>query len=194
MTDIPIYTVAESEAYERGHREALADFLSSVGEDDPVYQQGQRDERERIVAYLRDVTQHPSEEAGAWAYGFAEVIEQGAFNGADKTSSTDAASLLSAAPSLPTSVAPAGEGYGAVSATLTPWDMRVLVEMLQSARALVESEDFDGFALGRATGRAEARDAIPDNDHRTDLDIDDYDTATEYGLAIAKAAIDALNH
>ena len=36
------------------------------------------------------------------------------------------------------------------------------------------------------------RDAIPDNDHRTDLDINDYDTATEYGLAIAKAAIDAL--
>lgn len=37
-----------------------------------------------------------------------------------------------------------------------------------------------------------ARNAIPDNDHRTDLDINDYDTATEYGLAIAKAAIDAL--
>ena len=37
-----------------------------------------------------------------------------------------------------------------------------------------------------------AREAIPDNDHRTDLDINDYDTATEYGLAIAKAAIDAL--
>ena len=37
-----------------------------------------------------------------------------------------------------------------------------------------------------------AREAIPDNDHRTDLDINDYDTATEYGLAIAKAAIGAL--
>lgn len=65
----------------------------------------------------------------------------------------------SAEPVLPTSVASAGEGYGAHNAALTPWDMRVLVEMLQSARALVESEDFDGFALGRATGRAEAWDA-----------------------------------
>jgi hypothetical protein len=50
--------------------------------DPAAYEQGQRDERERIVAYLRDVTQHPSEEAGAWAYGFAEVVETGAFNGA----------------------------------------------------------------------------------------------------------------
>jgi flagellar biosynthesis/type III secretory pathway protein FliH len=43
-----------------------------------------------------------------------------------------------------------------------------------------------------AAGVKAARDAIPDNDHRTDLDINDYDTATEYGLAIAKAAIDSL--
>jgi hypothetical protein len=30
----------------------------------------------------------------------------------------------------------------------------------ERARALVESEDFDGFTLGRATGRAEERDRI----------------------------------
>lgn len=47
-------------------------------------------------------------------------------------------------------------------------------------------------ADGIAEGVKAARNAIPDNDHRTDLDINDYDTATEYGLAIAKAAIDAL--
>ena len=47
------------------------------------YHAGVKAAREQIVAYLRDETQHPSIEAGAWAYGFAEVIEQGAFNGAD---------------------------------------------------------------------------------------------------------------
>ena len=55
-----------------------------------AYAEGQRRgvkaAREQIVAYLRDETQHPSIEAGAWAYGFAEVIEQGAFNGAAETS------------------------------------------------------------------------------------------------------------
>jgi len=40
-----------------------------------AYEQGQRDERARIGAYLRDETQHPSIEAGMWAYGFAEVID-----------------------------------------------------------------------------------------------------------------------
>ena len=44
--------------------------------------EGQRDERERIVTYLRDNKQMPSSEARAWAYGFAEVVETGAFNGA----------------------------------------------------------------------------------------------------------------
>lgn len=44
--------------------------------------EGQRDERERIVTYLRDNKQMPSSEAQAWAYGFAEVVETGAFNGA----------------------------------------------------------------------------------------------------------------
>lgn len=75
--------------------------------------------RAEAVTYLRDETQHPSIEAGAWAYGFAEVIESDSFNGAAQTSSTDAASLLSAAPSLPTSVAPAGEDYGALIGRMT---------------------------------------------------------------------------
>ena len=44
-------------------------------------EQGQRDALALVVAYLRDETQHPSIEAGAWAYGFAEVIEQRMFNG-----------------------------------------------------------------------------------------------------------------
>jgi hypothetical protein len=78
----------------------------------------------------------------------------------DIKTSLSAAGDDSATAELPTSVASAGEGYGAHNGALTPWDMRVLVEMLQSARALVESEDFDGFALGRATGRAEERDRI----------------------------------
>ena len=43
------------------------------------YEQGQRDALALAVAYLRDETQHPSIEAGAWAYGFAEVIEQRMF-------------------------------------------------------------------------------------------------------------------
>ena len=68
------------------------------------------------------------------------------------------------------------------------------------AAARIEWEMTNGpafdFARGQSVGFTDgvkaARDAIPDNDHRTDLDIDDYDTATEYGLAIAKAAIDAL--
>ena len=47
-----------------------------------AFSQGQRDERERIVTYLRDNKQMPSSEAQAWAYGFAEVVETGAFNGA----------------------------------------------------------------------------------------------------------------
>lgn len=51
--------------------------------DDDKFAAGVKAAREQIVAYLRDETQHPSIEAGAWAYGFAEVIEQGAFNGAD---------------------------------------------------------------------------------------------------------------
>lgn len=46
------------------------------------YARGQRDERDRIVTYLRDNKQMPSSEAQAWAYGFAEVVETGAFNGA----------------------------------------------------------------------------------------------------------------
>jgi len=50
---------------------------------DEAFAAGVKAAREQIVAYLRDETQHPSIEAGAWAYGFAEVIEQGAFNGAD---------------------------------------------------------------------------------------------------------------
>ena len=45
--------------------------------------------REQIVAYLRDETQHPSIEAGAWAYSFTEVIEQGSFNGTAETSEED---------------------------------------------------------------------------------------------------------
>jgi hypothetical protein len=45
------------------------------------YEQGQRDALALAVAYLRDETQHPTIEAGAWAYGFAEVIEQRMFNG-----------------------------------------------------------------------------------------------------------------
>ena len=43
------------------------------------YEEGQRDALALAVAYLRDETQHPSIEAGAWAYGFAEVIEQRMF-------------------------------------------------------------------------------------------------------------------
>jgi hypothetical protein len=46
-----------------------------------AYEQGQGDALALAVAYLRDETQHPSIEARAWAYGFAEVIEQRMFNG-----------------------------------------------------------------------------------------------------------------
>jgi hypothetical protein len=70
------HVAAEQAAREEGYASGRRD-----GYDQGV-EQGQRDEREKIVAYLRDETQHPSTEAGAWAYGFAEVIEQGAFNGA----------------------------------------------------------------------------------------------------------------
>jgi flagellar biosynthesis/type III secretory pathway protein FliH len=86
---------AEAQAYRNGYARELTEREAAVaatreegyasgrrdGYDQGV-EQGQRDEREKIVAYLRDETQHPSTEAGAWAYGFAEVIEQGAFNGA----------------------------------------------------------------------------------------------------------------
>jgi len=37
------WAAAMDAATEQAHRDALADFLSSVGEDDPVYQQGRRD-------------------------------------------------------------------------------------------------------------------------------------------------------
>jgi hypothetical protein len=70
---------AREEGYASGRRDGY----------DQGVEQGQRDARERIVAYLRDETQHPSVEAGAWAYGFAEVIEQGAFNGAAKGDSDE---------------------------------------------------------------------------------------------------------
>lgn len=72
-----------------------------------------------------------------------------------------------------------------------PWvgyadHVAALAEVRQPGRVRLAIED------ARAEALREARDAIPANDHRTDLDINDYDTATEYGLAIARAAIDAL--
>ena len=65
---------ARADAEQRVSEAILLEYATNMPT--RTYEQGQRDERERIVAYLRDVTQHPSEEAGAWAYGFAEVIEQ----------------------------------------------------------------------------------------------------------------------
>jgi hypothetical protein len=77
------HVAAVAAAEQRGREAQWADESSTYREHrQDGYEQGQRDEREKIVAYLRDETQHPSTEAGAWAYGFAEVIEQGAFNGA----------------------------------------------------------------------------------------------------------------
>jgi len=166
-------------------REALADFLTSIDDDDPVYLRGRADAlteaREAVVSRHALLSR---EDRYDNAGGFTDALTA---IDALATSSTDTASLLSAVPSPPTSVAPAGEDYGAHNAALTPWDMRVLVEMLQSARALVESEDFDGFALGRATGRAEARDAVAA--HAADSRCcDGYEMTADHALA----AIDAL--
>lgn len=68
FSDLPALLAAARED-ERGYAKQTSTAIMA-------YEEGRRDERDRIVAYLRDVTQHPSEEAGAWAYGFAEVIEQ----------------------------------------------------------------------------------------------------------------------
>lgn len=80
---------------ERQHAKALADMeqahaaaLAAERERsydlgyESGYEWGIADERAWVVGYLRDGKQMPSAEAQAWAHGFAEVIEQGSYNGA----------------------------------------------------------------------------------------------------------------
>lgn len=153
------HLVAVEVAHSAGMREALADFLTSIDEDDPVYMRGHSVGIHDGIEAGR--TEALREARNQFDYGLAYPLSrQGAIAAIDSLNTSLPTSDDSTAPVLPTSVAPAGEDYGAPVAALTPWDMRVLVELLQSARALVESEDFDGFALGRATGWAEARDAV----------------------------------
>jgi hypothetical protein len=45
------------------------------------YAKGQRDEREKIVTYLRDPQHHPSDEEKAWAWTYAEAIERNVIKG-----------------------------------------------------------------------------------------------------------------
>ena len=73
---------AEQRGYKRGEQDQI-DMTRDWGlhQHEVGRLQGQRDALALVVAYLRDETQHPSIEAGVWAYGFAEVIEQRMFNG-----------------------------------------------------------------------------------------------------------------
>lgn len=179
------HVVAVEAAHAAGMREALADFLTSIDDDDPVYLRGRADAlteaREAVVSRHALLSR---EDRYDNAGGFTDALTA---IDALKTSLPDKAYSYPLTPVPPTSVAPAGEEHGAPVADLTPWDMRVLVEMLQSARALVESEDFDGFTLGRATGRAEARDAVAA--HAADSRCcDGYEMTADHALA----AIDAL--
>ena len=83
-----VAAVAAARAGFESEMQELSNYMENSAQE--RYRRGRSDgvkaARDQIVAYLRDETQHPSIEAGAWAYGFAEVIEQGSFNGAAETS------------------------------------------------------------------------------------------------------------
>ena len=78
-----VAAVAAAEQRRRDWNAMQERWYLNAEDQQALINEGVKAARDQIVAYLRDETQHPSIEAGAWAYGFAEVIEQGSFNGAD---------------------------------------------------------------------------------------------------------------
>jgi hypothetical protein len=61
-----------------------------------------------------------------------------------------------------------------------------------AARAEGEQTAVAGWFDSYAKGQRDALAAIPDNDHRSDLDPLDYDGDVAYGLAVAREAVERL--
>jgi hypothetical protein len=71
--------VAEKKGYHVGYKSAAGEFLTPeslavTGMDDPRYAKGFADAQDKVTEWLRDPEHHPSDEAKAWAWAYAEAI------------------------------------------------------------------------------------------------------------------------